>query len=180
MVPPLVAYLRFAPHSGSRSLRSSRSPTALMWPASFSSAHVVMPQASRSQTSGSSSMTSGRGQVMRVRFRAVQDFDRPPRRDTHLHARAGCAPLQQKQRVAHGHRPHRAWQDRGDGQTMWCVVRQLPGRGTPLHQRVMPAFQVFFKNYCHVSHHGTGAGRSSIMQTMAYGVMRNIGACATL
>ena len=31
-----------------------------------------------------------------------------------------------------------------------------------------------------VSHHGTGAGRSSIMQTMAYGVMRNIGACATL
>lgn len=121
-----------------------------------------------------------RGQVMRVRFRAVQDFDRPPRRDTHLHARAGCAPLQQKQRVAHGHRPHRAWQDRGDGQTMWCVVRQLPGRGTPLHQRVMPAFQVFFKNYCHVSHHGTGAGRSSIMQTMAYGVMRNIGACATL
>lgn len=38
---------------------SSRSPTALMWPASFSSAHVVMPQASRSQTSGSSSMTSG-------------------------------------------------------------------------------------------------------------------------
>ena len=37
MVPPLVAYLRFAPHSGSRSLRSSRSPTALMWPASFSS-----------------------------------------------------------------------------------------------------------------------------------------------
>ena len=169
MVPPLVAYLRFAPHSGSRSLRSSRSPTALMWPASFSSAHVVMPQASRSQTSGSSSMTSGG-------VRLCGSDSGPSKILTAPHG----APLQQEQRVAHGHRPHRAWQDRGDGQTMWCVVRQLPGRGTPLHQRVMPAFQVFFKNYCHVSHHGTGAGRSSIMQTMAYGVMRNIGACATL
>ena len=26
---------------------------------------------------------------------------------------------------------------------MWCVVRQLPGRGTPLHQRVMPASGLF-------------------------------------
>ena len=108
---------------------------------------------SRSQTSGSSSMTSGGVRLCGSDSGPSKIFDRPPRRDTHLHARAGCAPLQQKQRVAHGHRPHRAWQDRGDGQTMWCVVRQLPGRGTPLHQRVMPAFQVFFKNYCHVSHH---------------------------
>lgn len=45
--------------SGSRPLRSSRSPTALMRPACFSSAHVVMPHARRSHTSGLSSITSG-------------------------------------------------------------------------------------------------------------------------
>ena len=122
-------------------LRSSRSPTALMWPASFSAAHVVMPQDSRSQTSGSSSMTSG-GVRLCGSDSGPSKILTAPRRDTHLHARAGCAPLQQKQRVAHGHRPHRAWQDR-ETVRRCGVLSASSGRGTLLHQRVMPAFVVF-------------------------------------
>ncbi len=45
--------------NGSKLLKSSRSPTAVMRPASFSSAQLVMPVASLIHTSGSSSITSG-------------------------------------------------------------------------------------------------------------------------
>lgn len=63
--------------NGSKLLKSSRSPTAVMRPASFSSAQLVMPVASLIHTSGSSSITSG-GVSYADRCRSVENLGMDP------------------------------------------------------------------------------------------------------
>lgn len=83
-----------------------------------------------------------RGQVMRVRFRAVQDFDRPTAR--HAPPRQGrvrAAPAETASSARPSPTPGVARQ--GDGQTMWCVVRQLPAAARHCTSASCPRFRSF-------------------------------------